>query len=130
MTRIRPEPFDHPELFSLISEFYSPILSGKHYGQPSAFAPANLLREARRQKGLPSGEVPPVCVLDPDGDIVRHLRKDGHAKPDPAWACYIIIPTSIAFPAITMISASLGVRSARPSRCSLPSSSLRQAAGS
>jgi Phosphorylase superfamily len=88
MTRIRPEPFDHPELFSLISEFYSPILSGKHYGQPSAFAPANLLREARRQKGLPSSEVPPVCVLDPDGDIVRHLRKDGHAKPDPAWACY------------------------------------------
>ena len=88
MTRIRPEPFDYPELFSLISEFYSPILSGKHYGQPSAFAPANLLREARRQKGLPSGEVPPVCVLDPDGDIVRHLRKDSHAKPDPAWACY------------------------------------------
>ena len=88
MTRIRPEPFDHPELFSLISEFYSPILSGKHYGQPSAFAPANLLREARRQKGLPSSEVPPVCVLDPDGDIVRRLRKDSHAKPDPAWACY------------------------------------------
>ena len=88
MTRIRPEPFDHPELFSLISEFYPPILSGKHYGQPSVFAPANLLREARRQKGLPSGEVPPVCVLDPDGDIVRRLRKDSHAKPDPAWACY------------------------------------------
>ena len=36
-----------------------------------AFAPANRLREARRQKGLPVGEVPPVCVLDPDEDIVR-----------------------------------------------------------
>ena len=65
-----------------------PILAEKHYARPSAFAPANLLREARRQKGLPGGEVPPVCVLDPDGDIVRHLRNTAQAKPDPAWACY------------------------------------------
>ena len=65
-----------------------PVLAEKHYGRPSAFAPANLLREARRQKGLPGGEVPPVCVLDPDGDIVRHLRNTGHATRDPAWACY------------------------------------------
>ena len=64
-----------------------PILAEKH-GRPSALAPANLLREARRQKGLPGGEVPPVCVLDPDGDIVRHLRNTGHATRDPAWACY------------------------------------------
>jgi hypothetical protein len=31
-----------------------------------------LLREARRQKGLPSAAVPEVCILDPDGDIVRY----------------------------------------------------------
>jgi uridine phosphorylase len=65
-----------------------PILAGKHYGRPSAFLPENLLREARRQKGLSSGEVPPVCVLDPDGDIVRHLRRMGRAKKSAAWACY------------------------------------------
>jgi hypothetical protein len=29
-----------------------PILAQKHYAQPSAFTPENLLREARRQKQL------------------------------------------------------------------------------
>ena len=33
------------------------------------FRPENLLREARRQKSLPEIPVPPVAVLDPDGDI-------------------------------------------------------------
>jgi uridine phosphorylase len=65
-----------------------PILAGKHYDRPSAFAPENLLREARRQKGVAGGEVPRVCVLDPDGDIVRYLTRSGRAEPDPAWACY------------------------------------------
>jgi hypothetical protein len=32
------------------------ILDNKHYGEASAFAPENLLREARRQKGLNDGE--------------------------------------------------------------------------
>ncbi len=40
----------------------------------SAFSPQNLLRKARRQKGLAEACVPAVCVLDPDGDIVRHLK--------------------------------------------------------
>jgi uridine phosphorylase len=72
----------------LISEFHYPILTDKHYGQPSAFAPQNLLREARRQKGIPVNDIPPVCVLDPDGDIVRSLRKSCRAEHDQAWACY------------------------------------------
>ena len=46
-----------------------PILSGKRYGAPSVFTPENLLREARRQKGLGETTVPDVCVLDPDGDV-------------------------------------------------------------
>jgi uridine phosphorylase len=32
--------------------------------------------------------VPSVCVLDPDGDIVRHLVRRGQAKVDANWACY------------------------------------------
>lgn len=64
-----------------------PILRDKRYDEPSAFAPENLLREARRQMDLPSGPVPEVCVLDPDGDIVRALEASG-GKPDPYWACY------------------------------------------
>lgn len=65
-----------------------PILSHKHFSASSAFTPENLLREARRQKGLSVAAVPKVCVLDPDGDIVRHLRATSRAEPHAAWACY------------------------------------------
>jgi uridine phosphorylase len=65
-----------------------PILDNKRLSSPSVFAPSALLREARRQKGLPSVEVPRVCLLDPDGDIVRRLRETGRAKPFAAWPCY------------------------------------------
>jgi uridine phosphorylase len=56
--------------------------------EPSVFLPANLLREARRQRGLPSGRVPRVCLLDPDGDVVRSLRRSGRGERSPVWACY------------------------------------------
>lgn len=66
----------------------SPLLDAKDYAAPSVFQPENLLREARRQKSLPAGEVPPVCVLDPDGDLEAYLVRAGIAKPSPYWACY------------------------------------------
>lgn len=65
-----------------------PLLERKHYEQASAFTPEGLLREARRQKGIASANVPAVCVLDPDGDIVRRLTRSGRARRDPSWACY------------------------------------------
>lgn len=65
-----------------------PLLANKHYEEPSEFAPENLLRESRRQKSLDEGRVPDVCVLDPDGDIVRQAKADGRAVRDPDWACY------------------------------------------
>lgn len=65
-----------------------PIIENKSYRQPSLFEPLNLLREARRQKKLPEGTVPPLCVLDPDGDLARHLVLSGLASPNPHWACY------------------------------------------
>ncbi|HEX4178393.1 MAG TPA: nucleoside phosphorylase [Rhizomicrobium sp.] len=52
------------------------------------FRPENLLREGRRQRGLPEAPVPAVCALDPDGDLVRMLRATGRARPAPGWACY------------------------------------------
>ena len=64
------------------------LLSSKQHDAPSVFAPANLLREARRQRGLPDEPVPVVGALDPDGDIVRHLRGAGIAHKAPGWACY------------------------------------------
>src|SRR5690242_2643276 len=65
-----------------------PILDQKDPSSPSVFQPAALLREARRQKVLPVVEVPAVCILDPDGDIVRRLRTDGRSKPFDGWPCY------------------------------------------
>ena len=54
----------------------------------SVFRPAALLREARRQKGLAAVNVPHVCILDPDGDIVRRLQQSGQSKPFAGWPCY------------------------------------------
>ena len=65
-----------------------PILADKDYASVSVFEPANLLREARRQKQVPEIAVPEICILDPDGDILRVLRREGRASPAPGWACY------------------------------------------
>lgn len=59
----------------------------KYYNEESIFLPENLLREARRQKKLSECFVPRVCILDPDGDIVRYLQKNG-SQPNSCWACY------------------------------------------
>ncbi len=65
-----------------------PILHNKNAEHASVFRPQALLREARRQKKLAPAEVPTVCILDPDGDIVRRLRDDGRARRFEAWPCY------------------------------------------
>jgi uridine phosphorylase len=65
-----------------------PILDNKYTSAPSVFVPASLLREARRQKGLPEAAAPPICILDPDGDLVRRLRQRGLARPFSDWPCY------------------------------------------
>ncbi len=64
------------------------ILDKKDTIAPSVFRPAALLRDARRQKGLTTVDVPAVCILDPDGDIVRRLRQDGRSQPFDGWPCY------------------------------------------
>jgi len=66
----------------------APILEKKNPSSPSLFVPSALLREARRQKGLPTVNVPSVCILDPDGDLVRRLRCTGEARPFEGWPCY------------------------------------------
>ncbi len=65
-----------------------PILRGKHYESSSVFTPENLLREARRQKRIPVTAIPDVCILDPDGDMVRHLLATGRGRREPTWSCY------------------------------------------
>lgn len=64
------------------------IREDKNTSAPSVFLPGALLREARRQKGLAAVNVPPVCILDPDGDVVRRLRQTGLSAPFEGWPCY------------------------------------------
>ncbi len=65
-----------------------PILAEKHYDTPSVFTPQALLREAQRQKSGTLEPVPDICLLDPDGDIVRRLKSEGRALAHGGWMCY------------------------------------------
>lgn len=64
------------------------IVNGKDHKAASVFRPEALLREARRQRQLPLVAVPEVCVLDPDGDVVRYLKQTGACRTHEGWACY------------------------------------------
>jgi uridine phosphorylase len=66
----------------------APILENKTPESASVFSAAALLREARRQKGIAPADVPAVCLLDPDGDILRRLLKSGEAERFGGWPCY------------------------------------------
>ncbi len=63
-------------------------LPPKNYTEGSVFQPANLLREARRQKGIREGKVPAICVLDPDGDILDYVLRSKQGQLCSYWACY------------------------------------------
>ena len=65
-----------------------PLISNKDYASPSVFLPENLLREARRQKGIADCNVPEICVLDPDGDLAAYLLTTEKAIQSTCWACY------------------------------------------
>src|SRR5262245_2541339 len=75
----------HLSAFQRMSLQMPPLLDNKNPEAKSVFAPSALLREARRQKGLAPVNVPSVCVLDPDGDIVRYLKATGQAHRQKDW---------------------------------------------
>jgi hypothetical protein len=91
------------------------------------FEPEALLREARRQKAVPLASVPEVCILDPDGDIVRLLKPSGEAKLSQAWPCYHSELYEFALAGRT--AGIIGTPSARRSRYSLRKSYSLAAAG-
>ncbi len=74
--------------FRFTATSIAPITSNKRHEDSSVFMPENLLREARRQKRLPQGNVPSICILDPDGDLVDYLYATEQAQVDANWACY------------------------------------------
>ena len=56
--------------------------------EPSVFTPGDLMDDVRRARGIPEGIVPPLCVLEFDGDITDWLVREGIARPFPSWACF------------------------------------------
>ena len=56
--------------------------------EPSAFTPEALISAVRAERGLEPLPVPPVCVLDFDGDLTDWMVSTGAARPCPCWACF------------------------------------------
>ena len=100
----------------------APILDGKDAAAPAVFAPLTVLREARRQRQLPGLHVPPVCVLDPDGDIVRWLKRTGTGTLSDTWACYHseMYEFELAGVRVGVVGCAVGAHTpySSPSRCS------------
>jgi uridine phosphorylase len=55
---------------------------------PSVFKPADLMDAVRRERQLDERPVPPLCILDFDGDLSDGLALDGSATPSASWACF------------------------------------------
>jgi len=64
------------------------FVNHKNYKEASLFQPENLLREARRQRRIKRCDIPKICLLDPDGDIVEYLIRSGQAVINSCWAGY------------------------------------------
>jgi uridine phosphorylase len=93
----------------------------------SAFTPEALVRAVRAERGIGSGTVPPVCVLDFDGDLSDWLWEKGLARRCASWACFHttmgavevdgvecgIIPRTIGGPYAVLIAEQLRVSGAR-----------------
>jgi len=56
--------------------------------ESSAFTPEALLEAVRAARGLPRDPVPPICILEFDGDLTDWLVSTGAAKPWKSWACF------------------------------------------
>lgn len=56
--------------------------------EPTTFTPGNVIESVRRTRRVPDGPVPPLCVLEFDGDITDWLVRQGLAQPFPCWSCF------------------------------------------
>ena len=55
---------------------------------PSVFTPGDLMDAVRRERQLEPTPVPPLCILDFDGDLADGLVRDGAATLSSSWACF------------------------------------------
>lgn len=64
-----------------------PIL-GHATQREAVFTPEALVEAVRAERGLGAQAVPPVCVLDFDGDLTDWMVAQGMVQPCESWACF------------------------------------------
>jgi len=69
--------------------------------QPSAFTASHLIDSVRRTRKIPNSAIPPLCLLEFDGDLTDWLVQQGLAKPFPSWPCFHTTMFAIEFEGIT-----------------------------
>jgi uridine phosphorylase len=93
----------------------------------SAFTPERLMDAVRAERELKPEVVPPLCVLDFDGDLSDYLADEGLTEPMISWACFHtsmrvltlngllcgIIPRTIGGPYTVLIAEQLSAAGAR-----------------
>ena len=62
---------------------------------PTAFSPESVVEAVRVDRHLEAEPIPPVCVLEFDGDLTDWLVSTGKAKPWKPWACFHTIMFSL-----------------------------------
>ncbi len=94
---------------------------------PTAFSPESLIKAVRVTKHLELKPIPPVCILEFDGDLTDWLVSTGKAKPWKSWACFHttmfsfevdglmcgIVPRTIGGPYAVLIAEQMRVSGAR-----------------
>ena len=94
---------------------------------PSAFTPERLMDAVRSERGLTHEAVPPLCVLDFDGELSDHLAEAGLSTPLTSGACFHtsmrvltldglvcgIVPRTIGGPYAVLVAEQLRVAGAR-----------------
>jgi uridine phosphorylase len=55
---------------------------------PSEFTAADLMASVRMLRNVPKQQVPPICILEFDGDLTDWLVQRDLAKPFPSWPCF------------------------------------------
>lgn len=67
---------------------YSFPLFNHDLDSPTIFSPKSLVETVRMGKRLKQEPIPPVCVLEFDGDLTDWLISTGKVEPCRSWACF------------------------------------------
>jgi uridine phosphorylase len=110
-----------------MADHLNPPILNHPVEEPSVFTPGDLMDDVRKAREIPEGTVPPLCVLEFDGDLTDWLVREGIARSFPRWACFHtkmfaievegvtcgIVPRTIGGPYAVLIAEQLAAAGAR-----------------